>query len=191
MKTTEEILKKCNFCRFIGEIELFLYVFDWMILSSTLYQIKKILTNPVTTEKNIVRYILFCGFFGIVNIVLGYFAEVEGESPMLTCFIDVVGWEFDNNIKRIFYIIFFCIPISILFYGIYQVYEIMKLPQFKNNKINRKFFRSYLIYIFIYIILALLLISVYICDYFIQQNVPTGFMKTYIKLLPIYLAVHL
>ena len=189
MKNTQELYNNCNACRVLGDIELFLYVFDWMILSSTLYQINKILTNPVDTlktEKYIVRYILFCAFFGIINVVMGYFAEVEGESPMLTCFIDVVGWDYEDDekiIRTIFFVMFFFIPICILLYGIYQVYKIRKLPQFKNNKKNRRFFRSYLLYIFIYIVLALLLISVYIIDYFIHQEVPKGFMKLYITIV--------
>ena len=191
MKTTDEIIKHCNACRVIGNIELFFYVFDWMILSSTLFQIKKILTNPLETlktEKNIIKYIIFCAIFGIFNVFLGYFADVEGASPMLTCFIDIVGWEYDENergIKTFFYIMFFFIPICILLYGIYQVYEIVKLPEFKNNKKNRKFFRSYLLYIFTYIILALLLISVYIADYFLKQTVPEGALKFYIKIVTI------
>ena len=186
MKTTDEQIKYCTACRVIGNIELFFYVFDWMILSSTLYQIKKILINPLETlktEKYIIRYIIFCAVFGIVNVFLGYFAEVEGVSPMLTCFIDIIGWEYDNGkvMRTIFHIMFFCIPICILLYGIYQIYSIVKMPEFINNKKNRKFFKSYLLYIFTYIILALLLISVYIFDYIIGQKVPKGIMKVYVN----------
>ena len=189
MKTTIEQIKYCNTCRVIGNIELFFYVFDWMILSSTLYQIKKMLINPLETlktEKYIIRYIIFCAIFGIVNVFLGYFAEVEGVSPMLTCFIDIIGWKYDSDekvIKTIFYIMFFCIPICILLYGIYQIYSIVKMPQYKSNKKNRKFFKSYLLYISTYIILALLLISVYIFDYIIGQEEPKGIMKAYVNLV--------
>ena len=191
MKTTDELISRCNACRVIGNIELFFYVFDWMILSSTLFQIKKMLTNPLETlktEKNIIKYIIFCAVFGVFNVILGYFADVEGVSPMLTCFIDIVGWEYEDNekgIKTFFYVMFFFIPICILLYGIYQVYEIVKLPEFKNNKNNRKFFKSYLLYIFTYIILALLLISVYIIDYFLKQKIPNSAIQFYIKVVTI------
>ena len=189
MKTTKEQLDYCTTCRVIGFFELFFYVFDWMILSSTLYQIKKMLINPLETlktEKYIIRYIIFCAFFGAFNVFLGYFAEVEGVSPMLTCFIDIIGWKYEDDekiIKTIFYTMFFFIPICILLYGIYQIYSIVKMPQFKNNKNNRKFFKSYLLYIFTYIILALLLISVYIFDYIIGRKVPKGIMKIYVNLV--------
>ena len=189
MKTTEESIKHCDACRLLGYFELFFYVFDWMILSSTLFQIKKILSNPLgtlKTEKYIFKYIIFCAFFALINVILGYFAEVEGVSPMLTCFIDIVGWKYENNekvIKTIFFIMFFFIPICNLLYGIYQAFTIIKLPQYKNHKNNRKFFKDYLKYIFTYIILALLLISVYIFDYFIGQKVPKGVSRAYVNIV--------
>ena len=191
MKNTNELLEKCKACRIIGNIELFFYLFDWMILTSTLFQIKKILTNPLETLKTasyIYKYILFCGIFGIFNVIFGHIADVEGVSPILTCFIDVTGWKYDKDervLKMIFYVMFFFVPICILLYGIYQVYEISKLPQFKNNKKNRKFFKSYLQYIFTYIILALLLISVFVVDYFIDQKAPKGVVKVYFNIVTI------
>ena len=187
MKNTRLILDRCDACRAIGVIELFFYIFDWMILSSTLFQIKKIITAPLDalkTEKNIYRYLLFCAIFGIINVIFGFYADVEGESPMLTCFIDVIGWDYDNSvenvIRTIFYVMFFLIPICILLLGIYKVVEIVKLPQYINNRNNRKFFKSYLQYICTYIILALLLISVYVFDYLIGQTVPSGVMRVYV-----------
>ena len=189
MKNTKEASDHCFSCIILGYFELFFYVFDWMVLSSTLFQIKKILTNPLDnlkTEKYIIKYIIFCAFFGIINVVVGLFAEVGGVSPMLTCFIDVVGWDYKEDekvIKYIFYILFFFIPICILLYGIYQAYSIIKLPEYKNHKKNRKFFRDYLKYIFTYIILALLLISVYVFDYLIGQKVPEGVSRAYVNIV--------
>ena len=185
METTKEEEDHCDTCRTIGTIELFLYLFDLMILSSILFQIKKMLIHPLENLKadNIYRYIIFCAIFGILNAIFGVYADVEGVSPMLTCFIDVVGWEYDNKnekiIGTIFYIMFFLIPICILLLGIYKVYEIRKLPQFINNKKNRRFFRSYLQYILVYIVLALLLISVYVIDYFNEQTEPNGILRIY------------
>ena len=187
MNNTTLSIEHCNSCRILGHFELFFYIFDWMILSSTLYQIKNMLVNPLETlktEKNIIRYIIFCAFFGILMVILGYFADIEGVSPMLTCFIDVVGWKYEDDekiIKTIFFVLFFFIPILNLLFGIFLVYQIIKLPQYSNNKKNRKFFKSYLQYIITYIILALLLISVYIFDYFIDQEVPSDGMKVYIN----------
>ena len=187
MQTTELMMDRCYACRAIGVIELFFYLFDWMILSSTLFQIKKMITAPLDTlktEKNIYRYLLFCAIFGIISVIFGFYADVEGESPMLTCFIDVVGWEYEtlleSVIRNIFYVMFFLIPICTLLLGIYKVIEIVKLPQYINNKNNRKFFKSYLQYICTYIILALLLISVYVLDYLMGQEVPEGPTKVYV-----------
>ena len=189
MKNTKEASNHCFSCIVLGYFELFFYVFDWMVLSSTLFQIKKILTNPLDnlkTEKYIIKYIIFCAFFGLINVIVGLLADVGGVSPMLTCFIDVVGWEYKENekvIRYIFYILFFFIPICILSHGIYQAYSIIKLPEYKNHKNNRKFFRDYLKYIFTYIILALLLISVYVFDYLIGQKVPKGVSRAYVNIV--------
>ena len=191
MNTQSEQLENCEVCCILGIIELFLYIFDWMILISTLIQIKQILTNPLETlktEKNIFRYIIFCVIFGLATGICGFYADVEGVSPMLTCFIDVSGWNYEDNEKiyrTIFFFMFFFIPICILLYGIYQGYSIIQLPQYKSNKKNRKFFKSYLQYIFTYIILALLLISVYVCDAIIDQNEPNKVMKIYINIVTI------
>ena len=156
MKNTDELIERCNACRLLGNFELFFYLFDWMILTSTLFQIKKILTNPLETlktERYIFKYILFCAIFGIFNIFFGHFADVEGVSPMMTCFIDVTGFDYNEKEKvqkTIFYVFFFLIPICILLYGIYLVYEILKLPQFKNNKKIDNFLKAiYNIFLFI------------------------------------------
>lgn len=52
----------CLFCKIIVPFEIFLYyLFDWMILSTSLYQIKIILLNPqqiLESGKRAVKYIL-------------------------------------------------------------------------------------------------------------------------------------
>ena len=191
MKTIEDLFNSCSLCRALGMIELFFYLFDWMILMTTLIQIKQILVNPLETlktEKIIFKYIIFCAIFGIATDIFGFFSDVEGVSPMLTCFIDVSGWEFKNEqkiYKNIFYALFFLIPLSFLLYGIYQVFSIIRLPQYKLNKEHKTFFRSYLQYVFTYIILALLLISVYVLDIIIEQQFPNDYIKIYFNIVTI------
>ena len=40
-KDTNEILKKENICKKISCFEIYYYIFDWTLLSCTIYQIKK------------------------------------------------------------------------------------------------------------------------------------------------------
>ena len=188
MKKAGILLQNCIFCRVIGLIEVFLYLFDWMILVATLIQIKNILLKPLDllkTGKFIFKYIIFSLIFTIFNVIFGFFSEVEGVSPMLTCFIRMYGRSYSEGRVRklIFYIFFLIIPCCILLYGIYQVIIIIHLPQYEKNQKNKRFFRSYLFYVLAYIILALLLISVYIINYFIRENKPDGFLLFYIRLI--------
>ena len=188
MYNSDQLVKNCFLCRIIGHFELFFYIFDWMILSSTLYQIRQILKNPLKTLKTskiIIRYIIACFIFGIFNSIFGEIAKVDGVSPMLTCFIDVTGIYYKDKkvLRTIFYFTFFLTPICILLVGIYFIFDIIRSSEYKNNKINKTFFRNYLIYISAYILLALLLISVYIIDYFIDQKVPNEGLKIYISIV--------
>ena len=182
-----KLKEKCDWCAFIGLFEIFFYIFDWMILVATLIQIKNILIKPLEllkTEKLIGKYIIFGILFSLFNVVFGCLSDVEGPSPMLTCFVRVYGWEYKSEevYKNIFYVFFFVIPIFILFYGIYLVFIIINLPEFKQSKENKGFIISYLFYVIIYILLALLLISAYIVDYFNGNNDSDSF-KTFIQIV--------
>ena len=57
------ILKqRCSLCSTIAHFEIFLYLFDWMILSTSLYQIKIILINPqqiLESGKRVVKFVIF------------------------------------------------------------------------------------------------------------------------------------
>ena len=46
LSTTEKIRDHCGACKFIAYTEIFFYLFDWLILSTSLYQIKILLLNP-------------------------------------------------------------------------------------------------------------------------------------------------
>ena len=185
MKDSERLVDHCNTCRVIGLTEVFLYLFDWMILVATLIQIKNMLIKPLEsfkTVKFIRKYIFFSFLFSVFNVILAYLSEMEGLSPMLTCFIRVTGWDYEKGYKTVFYMFFFVVPFCILLFGIYQVYIITHLPEYDKN--NKKFFRSYLFYVLAYIILALLLILVYVANYFkdSKDKEPNSYLKLYIQI---------
>ena len=114
IQDTDKMLRKdyCLYCKLIAHIEIFLYLFDWMILSTSLYQIKIILLNPqqiLESGRRVVKYVLISLGISLVSFVFSIPANFGGISPMLTCFINVK--DLDNGFKQAFFWIFFSLPL--------------------------------------------------------------------------------
>ena len=160
-------------CEIIAYFEIFLYLFDWLILSTSLYQIKIILLNPqeiLESGKRVFKYIIGCAVISLVGLLLSIFAEIGGRSPMYTCFIDLD--HMDKGYKMALFWIFFMVPLLCLAFGIFQIYLIMRSVQYKNDKNNREFFIEYSYFVITYIISSILLILVYLIDYIIKKRNP-------------------
>jgi len=158
-------------CEIIAYFEIFLYLFDWLILSTSLYQIKIILLNPqeiLESGKRVFKYIIGCAVISLVGLLLSIFAEIGGRSPMYTCFIDLD--HMDKGYKMALFWIFFMVPLLCLAFGIFQIYLIMRSVQYKNDKNNREFFIEYSYFVITYIISSILLILVYLIDYIIKKR---------------------
>ena len=153
----------CLFCKIIAHFEIFLYLFDWMILSTSLYQIKIILLNPqqiLESGKRVVKYILISFCISLVSFVFSIPANFGGISPMLTCFINVK--DLDNGFKQAFFWIFFSLPLFCFGFGGYQVYLIKSSIQYKKEKKNRELYTEYSYFVITYIIFSFILIMSYI-----------------------------
>jgi hypothetical protein len=157
------ILKqRCSLCSTIAHFEIFLYLFDWMILSTSLYQIKIILINPqqiLESGKRVVKFVIFSFCFSLISFVFSILAKFGGVSPMLTCFISIENLE---PYQTAFFWIFFTIPIFCFSFGGYQIYLIMTSSQYKTEKKNRQLFREYSYFVITYIIFSIILIFSYI-----------------------------
>ena len=155
-------------CKAIAYIEIFLYLFDWLILSTSLYQIKIILLNPqeiLESGKRVFKYIIVCAIVSLISLGFSIAADIGGRSPMYTCFIDL-----DNMTEKYqvaLFWIFFIVPLFCFGFGIYQVFLIMRSVQYKNDKNNRNFFIEYSYFVITYIISSILLILVYVIHYFV------------------------
>ena len=159
---TQRMQEFCSLCTTIAHIEIFLYLFDWMILSTSLYQIKIILLNPqliLESGKRVVKFVIFSFCFSLVSFLFSILAQFGGVSPMLTCFIRI---ESLTNLQTAFFWIFFTIPILCFSFGGYQIYIIMTSTQYKTEKKNRQLFREYSYFVITYIIFSIILIFSYI-----------------------------
>ena len=158
----KNLLDRCILCSTIAHIEIFLYLFDWMVLSTSLYQIKIILLNPqqiLESGKRVIKFVIFSFCFSLISFVFSIIAGFGGVSPMLTCFIRI---EDLSGVQTAFFWIFFTIPIFCFSFGGYQIYLIMTSSQYKTEKKNRQLFREYSYFVITYIIFSIILISSYI-----------------------------
>ena len=175
-KDTNEILKKENICKKISCFEIYYYIFDWTLLSCTIYQIKRVILDPVDSvlksNKKIICYFLLCFFFAFIWTLTSYLLDLNGESPMITCFFKITY----NKEKRIT-ILFLCsIPVLNIFFAIYQLIIILYSPQFHNDMENIQFLKNYSIYIGAYLISAFLIFILYLLDFF-NPDEKTSFLR--------------
>ena len=157
-----------NACKIIAYFVIFLYLFDWLILSTSLYQIKIILLNPqqiLESGKRVFKYIIICLIVSVASFALAIPAQIGGRSPMYTCFINLDILK-EGYQKALFWL-FFTIPLFCLLFGIFQIFLIMRSVQYKNDKNNREFFIEYSYFVITYIISSILLILVYLINYII------------------------
>ena len=157
-------------CKIIAHFEIFLNLFDWLILSTSLYQIKIILLNPqeiLESGRRVYKYIIGCLIVSVASLALSIPADIGGSSPMLTCFLDLDDLSYAYQYILSWLII--CIPLFCFGFGGYQVYLIMKSNQYKNDKNNREFFIEYSYFVITYIFSSILLILTYVIHYIIHR----------------------
>ena len=162
IRNTETMKERCGLCSTIAHFEIFLYLFDWMILSTSLYQIKIILLNPqqiLESGIRVVKFVIFSFCFSLISFLFSIFAKFGGISPMLTCFISI---ERLSGLQTAFFWIFFIIPILCFSFGGFQIYLIMTSSQYKTEKKKRQLFREYSYFVITYIIFSIILIFSYI-----------------------------
>ena len=158
-------------CDVIAYFEIFLNLFDWLILSTSLYQIKIILLNPqeiLESGKRVFKYIIGCLIVSLLSLAFSIPANLGGLSPMLTCFIRLENLE--KVYQSVLFCIFFTIPLFCFAFGGKQVYLIMKSAQYKNDVNNRRFFMEYSYFVITYIISSILLILTYVIHFIIMHT---------------------
>ena len=176
-------------CKILGSFEIFFYLFDWMILSFSLYQIKQMVMNPLHLLKSdllLAKNIMIFAGISLLFVIFCTIFDMAGTSPLLTCFISIaeVNKESSIIIKNIIFWIFFTSPIIFFGLGFYQIYVMTKSNNFKGDERQKKFFMKYFAYILIYIIMAFLLITLYLINY-IYNKEPGVIMKLYIQIVTI------
>ena len=158
-------------CKVIAYFEIFFNLFDWLILSTSLYQIKIIILNPqeiLEAGKRVYRYIIGCLIVSVISLGLSFAAEIGGKSPMLTCFISLDNLQ--ETYQSVLFWFFFIVPIFCFLFGGYQVFLIMRSHQYKSEINNRRFFIEYSYFVITYIISSALLIVSYVIHYFLLHH---------------------
>jgi hypothetical protein len=177
--SSDEENKKCDI---VAYFEIFLNFFDWLILSTSLYQIKIILLNPqeiLESGKRVLKYIIGCLIISLASFGLSIAADMGGVSPMLTCFITYQ--DLDESYKYVLFWLVLLIPLFCFSFGGYQVALILKSNQYKNDKNNREFFIEYSYFVITYIISSILLILTYVIHYIIYRVNEDGLQNSWYK----------
>ena len=183
IQNTEKLAHHCSTCRVIAQFEIFLYIFDWMILSGSLYQIRKIIFNPkqiLDSGKTFFQTLYICLGVSLFSSVFSIVAKIGGVSPMLTCFINIQ--YLDKTHQQVFFWLFFLFPIFCFSFGIIQVYYIMRSTQYKNDK---ELFNEYSYFIITYIFFSLMLIICYIVNYVKSEIMGGSGYNSYISIITI------
>jgi 1-phosphatidylinositol-4-phosphate 5-kinase len=162
-------------CTNIAFATNFCYNFDWLLLCFVIIHVKNIILNPVDSvlksDKKIKLYILICTIFALFVAIICYILDIYGRSPMITCNIQLTYLTDrygERSFKEYAIVSFMIVPLIPLFTGIYEVINILKSDEFKNDYEIKAFFKNYLIYIGTYIFSSLLYVIMYIIDYVIK-----------------------
>ena len=181
IQNSKNLIDRCSFCKPIAHIEIFLYLFDWMILSSSLYQIRKIIYNPKKLLESGRTFIICIGgsfFISAFSFLFSIISNIGGVSPMLTCFINIQHLH-EKPIRQAFFWLFFSLPLICFIFGGIQICKITSSTQYKNDK---QLFKEYSYFIITYIFFSVLLIICYIVNYFKKDLKSDNFYNVYIMI---------
>ena len=189
LRRPDIMAEKCTICKIVAHIEIFLYLFDWMLLSTSTYQIRIFLLNPkefLQSSKTVNKFMILSVCFAILSNIISIPADIGGVSPLLTCFINIQS--FDKTGQHIFFWIFFTLPIFCFIFAFSQIFLIIRSKEFKEED-KRKFFIKCLYFVVAYIFVSLNLIITYILNYclIIAGNSPkdSNTYKIYIRIISV------
>ena len=163
--------QNCDFCKGLAHAESFLYLFEWIISSLSLYEIKIIIINPkkiLGSGKRIIRNLIISFIISFISMIIGIVVEIGGISPLLTCFIIIPEREW--TIRNIYFLLYFLIPLGCLIFGVCQFVLIKKSDQYKKEKKQRLFFKEYSYFVITYIASSIILILTYVLDYILTRK---------------------
>ena len=170
MNNTQNMFDHCLACTIIAHVEIFLYLFDWMFLSFSLYQMKKFLEKPVEEKeswKKIIKYIIVCVIISLCSLIFSIEANIGGVSPLLTCFINIQILE--TYFQYGFFWVFFSFPLLCILSGFILVINIRCSKEYK-DKSKREYFSKYAYFVTIYMIYSIILIATYITNWILIKG---------------------
>lgn len=73
---------KCNKCKMIALFGIFIYCFDWTLLTTIIFHLKQVISNPISAifnpKKKIITYLIFCLSISCLAVVFAYFGNYYG-----------------------------------------------------------------------------------------------------------------
>ena len=164
--------KVCTGCYIIGLLQIFLYVFDWMLSGLIMYHLKNMIINPINfilkPSKKIILYVVISGGISLIVTITSYFLDLIGKSPMITCFLTLDNIDDNDNLKIfklafLFFVVF--IPAWDLIFFFIESLIIITNPSYKTDSENRRIFKDHYRYTLINHILTIFMSSLYIIYY--------------------------
>lgn len=179
-QSDKEIQDNFTSCKIYGTVQIFCYIFDWVLTYLTITHLKNMILNPLNyilkSGKKIIKYLIISCGMGLVGAILSYIFNAVGESPMITCFLSIKSFYDQNTevaaaikiIKLIIIGLICFIPVFNLFSGFIQIIIVCKSDYYKLDNENKKMFNNHALYLFIYFIMTFCLFSLYILEFIIM-----------------------
>ena len=167
VQNTKLMERKKNLCKIISSCEIFFYMFDWILISCTVNQVKQLILFPLDSmlksKCKLTCYYLICLIISFTFTILSLKFNLYGKSPMITCFFSI-----KNGIEKFkeLTIILCCVPVLVILITFYHIIIIFKSPQLNNDVENKQFIKNYFIYIGAYLFSTLLIFTLYLLDLF-------------------------
>lgn len=126
----ESLHKNCQICFSFSIITIFLQWFDWIFFACCLYNLLYVIKNPIgemDVKKRLIVYIIISLTFSGSYLIMVLFSQIQGISPMLTCFIKNTFNDPSKEIPLYISLILPFIYISICFLLLSQIIRSRKL----------------------------------------------------------------
>ena len=154
-----------NLCKIISSFEIFVYIFNLLLISCTVYQVKEVILVPLESilksKYKLICYYSICIIIALIFTIFSLVLDMSGKSPMITCFFSIINGMQNSKVITI---ILCCIPVLIILIAIFQIYIIFKSPQYNYDMESKQFVKKYFIYIGTYLISTLLIFILYLLD---------------------------
>ena len=154
-------------CAISGLIYLEVTTFQFALINIILFHFRKINTNPIQgilkPDRRVIIYVLICFFFGALVSGISEYLQIEGRSPLNTCFINM---KYSGAKAYIFFVPIICIIIAI----VQLIHDLFFTKMFNSDKGIRRIHRKNSCYVFIFCLLHVPVIIIMLFSLFLKDG---------------------